>query len=164
MNDIVFPGIDGFLGTRASLTLDILCVAMLVANLVLAWSIYQVKVRRRFALHKWTQLALSAILLTVVVLFEIDIRLHGWQDRASGSVGGQADPVVWYALYAHLFFAVTSVVLWPVTIYLALRNFPVPPRPGPHSRIHVPLARVAAADMVLTTITGWTFYWLAFVR
>jgi hypothetical protein len=33
-----------------------------------------------------------------------------------------------------------------------------------HSRIHVPLARLAAADMVLTTITGWLFYWLAFVR
>jgi hypothetical protein len=61
-------------------------------------------------------------------------------------------------------FAVTTVVLWPVVILLALRSFPPIPGPAPHSRIHVPLARLAAADMLLTAVTGWIFYWLAFVR
>jgi hypothetical protein len=59
---------------------------------------------------------------------------------------------------------VSTVILWPVTITLALLNFPNPPEPSPHSRIHIPLARVAATDMVLTAVTGWIFYWLAFVR
>jgi putative membrane protein len=63
-----------------------------------------------------------------------------------------------------LIFAVTTVVLWPVVIFLALRNFPNPPHPAQHSRIHVPLARLAAVDMMLTAISGWVFYWLAFVR
>ena len=48
-----------------------------------------------------------------------------------------------------------TVLLWPVVIFLALRNFPNPPQPAQHSRIHVPLARLAAADMMLTAITGW---------
>jgi hypothetical protein len=137
---------------------------MLAVVVVLSWSIYQVKFRRQYQLHKWTQVTLGATVLIVVVLFEIDIRLHGWEFRASGIEGGRAPAIVWYALYFHLIFAVSSLVIWPVTIFLALRNFPNPPHPGPHSRVHVPLARVAALDMVMTAVTGWVFYWLAFVR
>jgi hypothetical protein len=159
-----YPGIDGFLGTRAPLILDVLCLAMLAVVLVLAWSIFQVKYRGRFSLHKWTQITLGAILLAVVILFEIDIRLHGWEERAAGQLGGRAPPAAVTALYVHLVFAVTTVVLWPTTIFLALRNFPNPPRPAQHSRIHVPLARAAAIDMVLTAITGWVFYWVAFIK
>jgi putative membrane protein len=163
LGDVAYPGINGFLGTRASLVLDVLVLAMLVVVTVLCWSVYQVKFRRRYRLHKWTQVTLGVAVLIVVVLFEIDIRLHGWEIRASGGAGRAAD-VVWYALYVHLLFAVSSVVLWPITIILALRNFPNPPRPDVHSRFHVPLARIAATDMVLTAVTGWIFYWLAFVR
>jgi putative membrane protein len=163
MRDIAFPGIDGFLGTRASLMLDLLVTAMLVVVLLLGWSIYQVRYRRRYLLHKRTQITLGAVLLVVIILFEFDVRIHGWESRASGEIDGVASATVWYALYLHLVFALTTVVLWPLVIILALRNFPNPPRPGPHSRIHVPLARAAALDMVLTAITGWVFYWLAFV-
>lgn len=159
-----FPGIDGFLGTRAPLILDVLCLAMLGVVVVLAWSVYQVKFRQRYQLHKWTQITLGAILLVVVILFEIDIRLHGWEERAAGQLGGYAPTAAATALYVHLVFAVTTVILWPTTIVLALRNFPNPPVPGLHSRVHVPLARVAAADMVLTAVTGWIFYWMAFVK
>lgn len=164
MSDSGFPGIDGFLGTRAPLILDVLCLAMLVVVTVLAWSIYQVKYRYRYSLHKWTQVTLGVILLTVVILFEIDIRLHGWQERAAGQLGAQAPSAAVTALYIHLVFAVSTVLLWPTVIVLALRKFPSPPVPGPHSRIHVPLARIAAIDMVLTTITGWIFYYVAFVK
>jgi putative membrane protein len=159
-----YPGIDGFLGTRAPLMLDVVCLAMFLVLMVLTWSVYQVKVRRRFHLHKWTQITLGVILLVVVILFEIDIRLHGWEGRAAGKIGGQPDSTVVWALYVHLIFAISSVILWPITIVLAAANFGESPAPGPHSRIHIPLARIAAADMVLTAITGWVFYYLAFVR
>jgi hypothetical protein len=42
-------------------------------------------------------------------------------------------------------------------------NFPCPPAPGPHSPWHIRWAKVAAIDMLMTAITGWLFYWLAFV-
>jgi len=164
MDPIDYPGIDGFLGTRASLVLDLLVLGMLFVVVILSWSVYQVKVRRRYSLHKWTQVALGILVLMVVILFEIDIRMHGWEMRAAGALGGRAPANVWYALYIHLVFAISAVILWPVTIFLALRNFTNPPHPGPHSRVHVPLARAAAVDMVMTAITGWIFYWLAFVR
>jgi putative membrane protein len=164
MNRSGYSGIDGFLGTRAPLMIDVVSIAMLGVVLVLAWSVFQVKVRRRYWLHKRTQIALGAVLLVVVVLFELDIRLHGWEERAADKIGGHPGPEVLWALYIHLVFAISTVILWPITIGLAAMNFGEPPSPGPHSRVHIPLARTAAADMVLTAITGWIFYWFAFVR
>src|SRR4051812_3619677 len=116
MNASGYPGIDGFLGTRAPLMIDVVCVAMLAVVLVLAWSVYQVKIRRRFRIHKWTQITLGVVLLVVVVLFEIDIRLHGWEERAAAKIGGHPDSTVLSALYVHLIFAVSTVILWPITI------------------------------------------------
>ncbi|MFO0791647.1 MAG: DUF420 domain-containing protein [Pirellulales bacterium] len=155
---------DGFLGTRAPLILDVLCLAMLGVVLVLAWSVFLAKVRKNFTLHKWIQIVLAAVLLTVVILFEIDIRLHGWEERAAGQLGGRAPEAAFTALYVHLVFAATTVLLWPITIVLALRNYPNPPQPAEHSKVHVALGWAATIDMVLTTVTGWIFYWVAFVR
>ncbi len=157
---------DGFLGTRAGLMLDVVALAMLVVVPVLAFSIYQVKYRRNYRLHKRIQLALGLVLLVAVTIFEVDVRLHGWRHRAEASPysshDGSTDWVV-VSLAIHLVFAVTSAVLWVVVIYRALRNFPNPPVPGAHSAWHIPWARLAAIDMTCTAITGWVFYWLAFV-
>jgi putative membrane protein len=164
MRPPAYPGIDGFLGTRASLMLDLLFFAMFAVVLVLGWSIAEVKYRRRYNLHKWVQVVLGIVLLAAVILFEIDIRLHGWEDRAAGEFGGHASDEVRTALYIHLCFAVTSVLLWPMVIIRALRHFPNPPAPASHSPSHKFWAWLAAVDMLLTAITGWTFYYLAFVR
>jgi len=162
MDAVDFPGIDGFLGTRASLMLDVLFLAMFGIVAVLGWSVFQVKYRRRYRLHKWVQLVLGTILLVTVVAFEADVRLHGWEDRAAGAIGGHPATSVFTALYIHLVFALVAVVLWPVVIVRALRNFPNPPAPAAHSRWHLRWARIAAIDMVLTAITGWAFYIMAF--
>lgn len=159
-----YPGFDGFLGTRATLLLDLLVLAMALVLVVLAWSIYQVKYQRRYQLHKWVQIVLACILLVAVALFELDIRLHGWEERAAGELGGSASSMVWTSLYVHLVFAVTTVILWPVVIVRAVRGFPSPPLPSPHSQSHKFWAWVAAGDMLMTTLTGWLFYYLAFVR
>jgi putative membrane protein len=157
---------DGFLGTRASLMLDVVALAMVALVPVLTYSIYQVKFRRRYALHKAIQLTLGGVLLVAVTLFEIDVRLHGWRHRAAASPysshEGSTDWVM-LVLSIHLFFAVTSAVLWVLVIYRALRNFPNPPQPGPHSAWHRRWAMIAAIDMTCTAVTGWVFYWLAFV-
>lgn len=157
-----FPGPNGFLGTRASLMLDVVALAMVVVVAVLAWSILKARAGR-YAVHKWTQVALAAALLAVVVAFEVEIRFYGWRDRAAGVVGGEVPRAVWNVLYVHLVFAVSSAVLWPVVVVRAMRRFPVPPAPGEHSPSHRFWARVAATDMFLTAVTGWVFYWLAFV-
>ena len=163
VSSVKFSGADGFLGTRASLMLDVVFVAMFAVVPVLLWSIQQVRRHRRFALHKKVQLTLAVLLLVTVTTFEVDMRLHGWEERAAGELGGEASSVVWRALYVHLIFAISTALLWPWVIYRAWQRFPVPPLPGEHSRSHIFWARLAAIDMVLTSITGWVFYVLAFV-
>lgn len=161
MND--FPGADGFLGTRASWSMDTMVLVMAVVVAVLAWSVYQAKAKRKFAMHKTIQILLAVGLYAAVVLFEIDVRFNGWQDRAAGVVGGTASAAVWTALAIHLAFAVFSVALWPVVIIRAARNFGAPPCPGAHSAWHRRWAPIAAIGMTLTAVTSWVFYGLAFV-
>ncbi|MCA9232466.1 MAG: DUF420 domain-containing protein [Planctomycetales bacterium] len=158
-----FPGWDGFLGSRASFMLDFVCLAMVAVVFVLGWSIWQVRRHSRYALHRRVQLALAAVLLVVLVVFEVDVRLHGWQARAVGEIGGKASRLVMASLTIHLFFALTTVFLWILVIASAWRRFPNPPVPNEHSAMHRRWGRLAAWDMVLTSVTGWVFYVLAFV-
>ncbi len=67
------------------------------------------------------------------------------------------------SLYIHLVFSISTFFLWLYVVFGALRNIPKPPQPSPYSGRHVFWARIAAVDLVLTSITGWIFYWLAFV-
>ena len=75
-------GLDGFLGTRASLMFDVVFVAMFAVVPLLGWSVWLVKCRRNYRLHKWLQIMLGAILLVTVSLFEVDVRINGWSQRA----------------------------------------------------------------------------------
>jgi putative membrane protein len=162
-----YPGIDGFLPGRGSLMLDVVFVAMLVIVPVLAASVYLVRYRRHYALHKKLQLAMAGVLLVTVALFEIDIRLHDWTRRAVESPyfnpAREWSCPAGVALIVHLSFAVPTLLLWVVVVVQALRNFARPPAPGPHSRWHACWGMAAAVGMALTAATGWVFYWLAFV-
>ncbi len=75
---------------------------------------------------------------------------------------GQIDWVL-IALYVHLLFAVSTALLWTIVTVRALRDFPAPPAPSRHSAWHVRWGKIAAIDMLLTALTGWMFYYLAFV-
>lgn len=155
-------GIDGFLGTRGSIGMDVVLVGLLALLPVLAWSIHLVRTRRDFAGHKRLQLLIAATLLACIVVFEIDVRLlSDWKDRARPSPYWPRGVLL--ALGIHLVFAISTLVLWVWTIWEALLRFPRPPAPAAHGPRHRRMARLAAIDLVLTACTGTVFYWLAFV-
>ena len=158
----------GFLPTRGSLMLDFVFVAMFGIVPILAYSIYAVKYRGRFQLHKTIQIALGAVLLVAVAAFEIDVQFfNDWEVLAAESrfftPGSKWNNPVGYSLAIHLFFAIPTAFLWVYVIVQAVRKFPRPPAPGEHSRQHKFWARLAAIEMFLTAVTGWIFYVLAFV-
>jgi putative membrane protein len=157
----VFFGSDGFLGTRASFLLDVVALAMIGVLAVLGLSIYLVRYRARYALHKRIQLALASALLVVVGLFEAEMRLHGWRQRAEPSP--YYETWVMPSLLVHLAFSVSTCLLWTAVIVAALRKFDRQAYPGPHSASHRFWGRLAALDMLCTAVSGWAFYWLAFV-
>jgi putative membrane protein len=156
---------DGFLGTRASLMLDVVFLAMFAVVPGMSWSIWLVKYRRRFVLHKRVQLILAMVLFTAVLAFEIDTRFFtDWQAGARQSPY-YASPVNWVllALGFHLCFAVPTAVLWIYVTWHALAKIPIPPAPSEHSTHHIRWAWRAAWGLVGTAITGWIFYYLAFI-
>lgn len=156
-----FPGIDGFLGTRASLGMDVVLVGLLALLPVLVASIALVR-RGHYRAHRRLQLVIAGLLLAAILVFEIDIRLvSDWRLRAAASPWWPRGVLT--ALGIHLVFAVSTFGLWVWVVSEAVRRFPSPPVPGPHSARHRWSARLAAADLACTAVTGIVFYWLAFV-
>jgi hypothetical protein len=156
---------EGFLGTRASLMFDVVFLAMFAVVPVMLWSIAQVRYRRRYLLHKRVQLALAAVMLVAVSAFEIDVRFFtDWQSLAQHSPYFTST-LNWVkiALGVHLFFAVPTAFLWIYVVWHALRYIPDPPRPSQHSARHIRWGWAAAWEMIGTALTGWVFYYLAFV-
>jgi putative membrane protein len=163
-----YGGLSGFIpGSRGSLMLDVVFLAMFAVVPLLIASIYLVKVRHRYGLHKRLQLAMAIVLLVAVVLFELDIRINGWEARAEPSPYFDAlnkwSCPAGISLIVHLSFAVPTLVLWIYVVAAALRKFSKPPMPGTHSQRHAWTGWLAAGGMILTAVTGWLFYWLAFV-
>jgi uncharacterized membrane protein YozB (DUF420 family) len=160
---------DGFLPFgRGSLMLDVVFVAMFVIVPLLGLSLWLVKSRRNYQLHKTLQLAMASVLLVAVLLFEIDMQFFTqWEDRAAESpyfdAANKWSCLAGRALLVHLAFAVPTLFLWIAVVVQALRKFSRPPAPGPHSQWHARWATLAATGMFLTAVTGWIFYWLAFV-
>lgn len=159
----------GFLPTRGSFMLDFVFTAMFAIIPVMLWSIWMVRTRRpdqqhKCELHKRVQITLACVLLVAVAAFEVDMQLvsKDWRPMAEASPY-YASGVVNYSLWTHLCFAVPTPLLWIFVIVQAIRRFPKPAAPSEYSRSHILWARIAAAAMVLTAVTGWLFYYLAFV-
>ena len=164
MAGTTLPGLDGFLGTRASFGMDLVLVGLFALLPILAWSIHLVRHGRNYALHKRLQLLIAAVLFGAIVVFEIDVRLvSDWRLRAAAGGNPWWPAGVLTALGIHLIFAVSSLVLWVWVLWEAFRRFPQPLTPGTHGPRHRVMARLAACDLVLTAVTGSIFYWLAFV-
>jgi putative membrane protein len=160
---------DGFLGYRTSLMLDVVVCALVLVVPAIVYSLYLVKVKRRFVAHRNVQLGLAVVLLIAVGAFEIDMQLvqGGWKNvvgkrevELTVEQLGHVQNVLWI----HLVFAVSSPLLWIATIALALKRFPKPPVPCEHSELHKKLGWAATIDLTLTSVTGLWFYYVAFVQ
>lgn len=159
---------DGFLGYRTSFMLDFVVVALVLIVPILLYSLYAVKIRRQYTLHRNLQLFLGIVLLVAVGLFEYDLQhvQKGWENvvakRAIPLTAEQLSSVR-TILRIHLIFAISTPLLWATTITLALRRMPSPPAPCAHSKLHKLLGWSSTIDIVLTSVTGLVFYYFAFV-
>lgn len=154
---------NGFLPTRGSFMLDFVVVAMLLVLAIMSFSIGLARFKQQYRLHKQIQILLAVVLLVTIVAFEVDLRLitKNWRELAEPS---PYFPVgVDVSLWIHLAFAIPTPFVWGWVIVQALRRFERDPKPNDYSSRHRLLGRIAAILMAGTAITGWIFYWLAFV-
>ncbi len=161
---------EGFLGYQTTFMLDVVVCALVLVVPALIYSIFLVKKRQNYPRHKFLQLTLAGVLLFAVAAFEVDVQLvhGGWENVVNKNPDAPRRSAEEMArirsmLYVHLCFAVTTPILWAVTIALALRRFPKPPAPGVHSGLHKTLGWISTIDLTLTSITGLLFYYLAFI-
>lgn len=159
----------GFLGYNATFMLDLVVCALVLLVPVLAFSIYLVKFRRNFVWHRRLQLILAGVLLFAVVAFEVDVQVvhHGWQNivlQARPDISVSDFDFARTLLHVHLIFAISTPLLWAVTISLALTRFGNPPAPSTHSPVHWWLGWASALDLAMTSATGLLFYFFTFVN
>ena len=162
---------DGFLGYQTSFMLDFVVCALVIIVPMMLYSLWLVKIKKAYNKHKWLQIALGAILLVAVTAFEVDLQIvhGGWENIVRKS---HPDEVALAAkveearpyLQVHLLFAVTTPILWAVTLIQAFRRFPSPPVPSRHSRVHKTLGWLSTVDITLTAVTGVVFYDVAFMN
>lgn len=160
----------GFLGYDASFMLDFVVTALAAIVPILLYSLYAVKVQRRYLLHRNLQIILGITLLVAVTAFEVDMQfIHGgWRNIVnknpeSPRLTGAEFEHVSRVLRVHLIFAITTPLLWGTTLILALREFARTPVPGKHSQLHKTLGWLSVIDIVGTSVTGLWFYYVAFV-
>lgn len=158
---------DGFLGYQTSFMLDAVVVALVLVVPVLLFSLYSVKIKRQYIRHRNLQLTLACTLLAAVLAFELDLHWvqGGWANvvKKGPPLSEAQTKLIQQVLQVHLMFAVTTPLLWAVTITLALARIPSPARPSEHSRTHAVLGWASTLDLVLTSVTGLLFYYVAFV-
>lgn len=154
---------NGFLPTRGSWMLDFVAVLMVAVVVLLAYSIYVVRSKRNFSLHRNMQLAIASSLAIALVAFEVDIRMFtDWRELAKSSAfyeSGWVDRM----LAIHLCFAIPTPIVWAAVIWVSLRRFKNGFEQGAFNRWHRIAGRIGAVMMFGTSVTGWTFYYLAFV-
>ncbi len=160
---------NGFLGYNASFMLDVVVCALILVVPVLLASLYLVKVRRNYLWHRNLQIFLGIALLAAVSAFEVDMQIvhKGWENIVNKPgetpLSAEMMTMVRTVLRIHLIFAISTPILWAVTLTLALKRFPSPPTPSSHSRVHKTLGWLSTIDLVLTSFTGLMFYYVAFI-
>lgn len=147
--------------SRGSFMLDLVAVAMFAILPAVAIGVNLVKNRRIFESHKKMMLGISMILGVSVILFELEMRMIGWQQLAASSP--YFNTILFTVLGVHLACSISTTLLLIATVWFALRKFPSPPRPNGHSSLHKKLGGLSATGLVLTSVTGWTFYYMAFI-
>ena len=150
----------GFLGTEAPFMMDVVMIALLFINPALFWSIQQAK-QGKLELHKKVQITLAVVLLIAVILFEVEIRLANGIVNIIGEE--KYTNLFRIVLYIHIFFSVTTTIIWSILIFKACKLYTPQGFPDHYTATHKKLGWTGALDLLLTTLTGFLVYYLGFI-
>lgn len=154
----MFPG---FLGTKAPFMMDLVVLALFAIIPVLIYSIKLAKTGQ-YIKHKSIQIALAIILLISVILFEIEIRIAGGIYQLI-DIAPSERLLFDIVLYTHLFFAITTPLIWGFVIFSAIKNFDGKSFPARYANKHRLWGKIATIDLILTSLTGFLVYYLGFL-
>ncbi len=157
---------SGFLGFGASFMLDFVMVSLILVVPIVLLGIFLAK-NKIYKTHSRLMFSFSFLLLLVILIFELDIRLHGGiQGIAEAAGRGTHVQTLFFLilLYVHFFFSISCCVFWGGTLLGACKNFYWPsPLPTSYSVIHRKRAWVSLFFLFGVVVTGMMVYYFAFV-
>lgn len=152
---------QGFLGTQASLYMDLTTIYFGILPFLLAYSIKQA-IRNELKNHVRSQIIIFFLTIIVVVIFEIGVRLEGGFIEYE-----QSSKVPFNLLFAfltiHINVAIITILAW---IYLLIATYNVYQRGGftPSERkSHIKIGKYIFTAIVATSIMGIMMYFALFV-
>lgn len=157
---------SGFLPFKATFMLDFVLVALILVVPILIFGLVQAH-KKNYTLHAKTMVFLGGLVLLVVAAFEIDMRLHGGISAIMENAGRKAADTPFFnqLLNIHLFFAISTCILWIYTTIMAIKKFGLSnPQPNSYSKTHKILGKLTTLDVVGVAITGAMVYFYAFVK
>ncbi len=151
----------GFLGTGAPLYLDVITLYFGILPFILAGSIL-FAIRKQYALHYRSQIAIFIITVVMVLLFEIGMRIDG------GFMTYMEEGVMSMALFSiflavHIAVAVISVILWTIVLYTSFREYKAGVDMVEFARTHKRKSRLLFGGLTFTSVTGVLIYLILFV-
>ncbi len=153
---------SSFLFPRSDLLIDLIVVATVAAVPLLAYSIHLAR-QRKILLHRRLQLTLTVVFILATIALEIDIRMAGGMRHFSQGGRFEGTALLQWTLYVHLTIAAANAFFWVILPIWSHRAHIRGELPGPRSRKHRALGRVAAVLCILTAGTGVQLYILGFV-
>ena len=155
-------GSAGLLGSRATAAVDVAYLLLLAIVPLFVWSLEALLVRRNYLLHKRIQLALTPPFLIASGILGCDFLLGDWRQRAVKAAGEAIAPVTLMTLAIHVAFLATSLLIWVVLFFAAIRRIPNPPGPCKFGPTYLFWIVLLGLQTFLAMLTGWEFYMLAY--
>jgi putative membrane protein len=156
----------GFLPYKATFMLDVAVLAVFLVLPILIYGLYQAH-KKNYFWHAKVMTTLGIIVFVVVVAFEIDIRLQGGikqiLEKAERSLA--FTPAFEKLLYIHIFFAISTCIVWVMTTFGAIKHFGLKnPMPGPYSKKHKLLGKLSTFGVLGVAVTGVMVYYMGFIK
>jgi len=159
--DISILSGDGFLGTRAILSIDLL-ISFLVSLPVLVTIAILFVSKGYLRTHKFLQILL--FLITLLTLVSFGYIVHYEEGLASliekSSIGLSQ---VYLSLTIHILVASIMLIKWFLSITHATSDYNRRALPGLYSKSHARSGRLISLLIFLTTLSSVGVYWTLFV-
>lgn len=159
MTSSLFP--QGFLGTRADVLLDIIVIAVTLVPFILIYSFQKVR-SGNHSIHSKIQTLLFFVVLTAVVLFEVNIRISGGSGSLLQGSAFAGNEYFRIFLWIHIAVATLTYSGWGFLLLISNKKWTTRLLPGEFSVNHKKWGKIIFAGACFTSFSGLVVYILGF--
>ncbi len=152
---------EGFLGTQASLYMDLTTIYFSFLPFLLALSI-KAAINKKIKLHLQSQVVIFVVTLLVIIVFEVGVRVEG------GFIHFEEKSLIPFsALFAfltiHINIAIISVLAWVYLLFATLKVYKKKEFTHKQRLSHKKMGKYVFAALSLTSLMGVMMYFALFV-